>query len=52
MTVGLVDQPIYKSFARTFAEEGFVTFSPYLVSRYSEENVPAEGPKAWGRHPF
>src|SRR5436190_4149919 len=48
-TVGLLDGPIYRNFARVFAEKGFVTFSPYLVSRYSEENEHAEGPKAWGR---
>jgi dienelactone hydrolase len=48
-TMGLVDGPIYRNFARVFAEKGFVTFSPYLVSHYSEENEPSEGPKAWGR---
>ena len=48
-TVGLVDGPIYKDFAKVFAEKGFVTFSPYLVSHYSEENQPPEGPQAWGR---
>ncbi len=48
-TVGLVDGPIYRNFARVFAEKGFVTFSPYLVSSYSEEHEPREGPKAWGR---
>jgi dienelactone hydrolase len=48
-TMGLVDGPIYRNFARVFAEKGFVTFSPYLVSHYSEESDPPEGPKAWGR---
>jgi hypothetical protein len=47
--MGLVDGPIYNNFARVFAEKGFVTFSPYLVSRYSEENAVKEGPAAWGR---
>ncbi len=48
-TMGLVDAPIYREYARVFAEKGFVTFSPYLISRYSEENQPSEGPQAWGR---
>jgi cephalosporin-C deacetylase-like acetyl esterase len=48
-TMGLVDGPIYRNFARVFAEKGFVTFSPYLISLYSEESQPAEGPRAWGR---
>jgi dienelactone hydrolase len=48
-TMGLVEGPIYREFARVFAEKGYVTFSPYLVSRYSEENQPTEGPQAWGR---
>ena len=47
--VGLVNQPIYREFARVLAEKGFVTISPYLVSRYSEANQPSEGPDAWGR---
>lgn len=48
-TVGLVNQPIYREFARVFAEKGFVTFRPYLIWRYSESNQPADGPDAWGR---
>jgi len=47
--VGLVDAPVYRNFPLHFAERGIVTFSPYLVSRYSEENEPTEGPHAWGR---
>lgn len=49
MTSGLVPRPIYREFARVFADRGFVTFSPYIVSHYSEENKPTEGPQAWGR---
>lgn len=47
--VGLTKAPVYREIARVFAEKGYVTFSPYLVSRYSEENEPTEGPQAWGR---
>jgi dienelactone hydrolase len=47
--LGLVKAPVYRELAKVFAMKGYVTFSPYLVSRYSEENQPTEGPEAWGR---
>lgn len=49
LAAGLVVPSIYRGFAHVLAERGYVTFSPYIIERYSEENEPKEGPAVWGR---
>lgn len=49
LPTGIVSPSVYNDFARVFAEKGYITFSPYIIERYSEENQPQEGPDAWGR---
>lgn len=49
LSTGIVTPSVYHGFARTLAERGYVTFSPYLIGEYSEESEPKEGPGARGR---
>lgn len=49
LTAGMIPAERGLDFGRALAERGFVTFSAYMISRYTEMNEPQEGPEAWGR---
>jgi dienelactone hydrolase len=45
------DYSVYRTFARTAAERGYVVWCPFIYNHYSEEREPKEGPGGDGtRH--
>ena len=40
---------VYRTFARTAAQRGYVVWCPFIYNHYSEEREPREGPAATGR---